>query len=53
MSRLIQIAWTLPALWVLLFAARVALADLRGPEHGGRSWSADPVTSSHDDQAVA
>lgn len=37
MSRLVQIAWLLPALWLLLYAARVAIADLRGPREG-QSW---------------
>ena len=33
-----QVAWLLPSLWLLLFAARVAIADLR--EHGtGREWA--------------
>ena len=40
MSRLVQVAWLLPALWFLLWAARVAIADLRdGPD--GRSWCLD------------
>ena len=38
MTRLVQVAWLLPALWLLLYAARVAIADLR--EHGtGREWA--------------
>lgn len=37
MSRLVQVAWLLPSLWVVLYAARVAIADLR-EGHGGRSW---------------
>ena len=39
MSRLVQVAWLLPALWFLLWAARVAIADLRSSATGEQSWS--------------
>lgn len=40
MSRLVQLAWLLPSLWLILFAARVAITDLGG-DHDGRSWCLD------------
>lgn len=39
MSRLVQAAWLLPALWLIAFAARVFIADLRSTAAGEQSWS--------------
>lgn len=41
MSRLLLLAWLLPALWAILYAAITAIIDLDDGPTSGRSWCLD------------